>query len=247
VSSSDAVTGENVSYTYDALNRLIAAASTGSAQWSGSYSYDGFGNLTSRADGGAPVLLQVDSTTNRARMTGDNGFDANGNWLGAGGTQSNTWNVENQLITNGTADQDGNLATYTYDPWGKRVLQYLANPVYGPRGTLYFCGITGQLLGTYGVTYVVTSQPPGGGRWACISAVGCWRRWTGWGACGTTRAAGKASRTGRRARRSRSRTVPAADVLRRAAVQRHPTVSAADPSDNCLHRHPIGGVVGAWI
>jgi len=29
VLSSDAVTGENVSYTYDSLNRLIAAASTG--------------------------------------------------------------------------------------------------------------------------------------------------------------------------------------------------------------------------
>jgi len=28
VSSADAVTGENVSYTYDSLNRLIAAATT---------------------------------------------------------------------------------------------------------------------------------------------------------------------------------------------------------------------------
>jgi len=34
VSSSGAATGENVSYTYDALNRLIAATSTGSVQWS---------------------------------------------------------------------------------------------------------------------------------------------------------------------------------------------------------------------
>ncbi|MFY9726907.1 MAG: hypothetical protein WB579_10550 [Bryobacteraceae bacterium] len=29
MSSSDAVTGENVSYTYDSLNRLIAAATSG--------------------------------------------------------------------------------------------------------------------------------------------------------------------------------------------------------------------------
>jgi len=86
VSSSDAVTGENVSYTYDALNRLIAATSTGGVQWSESYGYDGFGNLTARGS----TLPQVDPTTNRARMIGDNGFDANGNWLGAGGTRSLT-------------------------------------------------------------------------------------------------------------------------------------------------------------
>jgi YD repeat-containing protein len=50
VSSSDAVTGENVSYTYDALNRLIAAATTnwGGPVWGNSYSYDGFGNLTGK-------------------------------------------------------------------------------------------------------------------------------------------------------------------------------------------------------
>jgi YD repeat-containing protein len=47
VSSVDAVTGENVSYTYDSLNRLIAAATTTGAPWSESYTYDGFGNMTS--------------------------------------------------------------------------------------------------------------------------------------------------------------------------------------------------------
>ena len=35
VSSSDAVTGENVSYTYDSLNRLIAAARRGRRACSG--------------------------------------------------------------------------------------------------------------------------------------------------------------------------------------------------------------------
>ena len=42
-SSNDYVTGENVTYTYDALNRL-SAASAGS-MWGEAYSYDGFGNL----------------------------------------------------------------------------------------------------------------------------------------------------------------------------------------------------------
>lgn len=91
MSSTDAVTGENVNYTYDSLNRLIAAATTGTTgvQWGDSYSYDGFGNLTSNVsnnnNGKVPqVYPQVDSTTNRARMIGDYGFDADGrlaaNW-----------------------------------------------------------------------------------------------------------------------------------------------------------------------
>ena len=47
VSSVDAVTGENVSHTYDSLNRLIAAATTTGVQWTESYTYDGFRNMTS--------------------------------------------------------------------------------------------------------------------------------------------------------------------------------------------------------
>ncbi len=155
VSSVDAVTGENVSYTYDSLNRLIAAATSGTTgvQWGESYSYDGFGNLTSKVvtKGTAPqVYPQVNSTTNQARMSGDYGFDANGNWLGAGGSQINTWNVENQLISTAPADGNGNLNTYTYDPSGKRVLQYSGGlGGYAGSGTVYFYGITGQRLGSY--------------------------------------------------------------------------------------------------
>ena len=104
---------------------------------------------------------QVDSTTNRARMIGDNGFDANGNWLGAGlVNQTNTWNVENQLVSNGTVDGNGNLLTYTYDPWGKRVLQYSVSCTNGPSGTLYFYSITGQRLGAYQVSYLNSNNPP---------------------------------------------------------------------------------------
>jgi RHS repeat-associated protein len=156
VSSADAVTGENVSYTYDSLNRLIAAATTGTGgvQWNESYSFDGFGNLTSKVSSkGTPASPQVDPTTNRARVINDYGFDANGNWLGVPGPLTNivnTWNVENQLISNGAVDGSGNLLTYTYDPWGKRVLQYsvCARGSQGS-GTLYFYGITGQRLGSY--------------------------------------------------------------------------------------------------
>jgi RHS repeat-associated protein len=167
MSSSDAVTGENVSYAYDALNRLIAATTTNTSGpvWGNSYSYDGFGNLTAKTvtQGTAPSAApQVNSATNQARMIGDNGFDANGNWGGPNGSQEFAWNVENQLISTGGSPSNGN-PTYTYDPWGKRVLQYAVSSTYGPSGTLFFYGITGQLLGTYGVTYVTSSAPPGGG------------------------------------------------------------------------------------
>ena len=72
MSSADGVTGENVSYTYDSLNRLIAAATSGKTgvQWGDSYSYDGFGNLTSKVptQGTAPqVYQQVNSVTNQTK------------------------------------------------------------------------------------------------------------------------------------------------------------------------------------
>jgi RHS repeat-associated protein len=138
-----------VSYTYDSLNRLIAASTsgTGGVQWGNSYSYDGFGNLTGKTvtKGTAPTLSPiVDSTTNQVRPGGDYGYDANGNWLGVPGAP-NTWNVENQLLSTGTVDGNGNPVTYTYDPWGRRVLQFSASN-YGPSGTLYFYSITGQRL-----------------------------------------------------------------------------------------------------
>jgi RHS repeat-associated protein len=124
-------------------------------QWGNSYSYDGFGNLTGKTvtKGTAPTLSPiVDSTTNRVRMSGDLGYDANGNWLGTP-SAPNTWNVENQLVSTGTVDGAGDPLTYTYDPWGKRVLQYAASAAYGPTGTLYVYGITGQLVGTYSAAY----------------------------------------------------------------------------------------------
>lgn len=54
-STKDNITGEEVSYSYDSLQRLIAAATTG-PDWGLSFTYDGFGNLTQRTvtKGAAP-------------------------------------------------------------------------------------------------------------------------------------------------------------------------------------------------
>jgi YD repeat-containing protein len=45
--SVDGVLGQTVNYTYDSLNRLSTAQAT-NGSWGQSYSYDGFGNLTSK-------------------------------------------------------------------------------------------------------------------------------------------------------------------------------------------------------
>ncbi|MGC1453046.1 MAG: RHS repeat-associated core domain-containing protein, partial [Candidatus Sulfotelmatobacter sp.] len=167
VSSSDAVTGENVGYTYDSLNRLIAAATTGTTgvQWGDSYSYDGFGNLTSKVvtKGTAPqVYPQFNSATNQEWTANDNGFDANGNWLGPGPSNPYTWNVENQLVSEGYVDASGNRISYTYDPWGQRVLQFAQFQAAAPTTcSVDFYSITGQRLGTYTCHYMQYGVPLG--------------------------------------------------------------------------------------
>ncbi len=63
----DGVTGEQVSYTYDALNRL-AGAQTADSLWGEQYRYDGWGNLVVKAvtKGTAPVYSQMfDPSLNR--------------------------------------------------------------------------------------------------------------------------------------------------------------------------------------
>ena len=65
--SKDWVSGEEVSYTYDSLNRLIGAMTTG-PRWGNSYTYDGWGNLTAKTvtKGSAPAWSNaVDPGTNR--------------------------------------------------------------------------------------------------------------------------------------------------------------------------------------
>jgi YD repeat-containing protein len=65
-----------VQYQYDALNRLLAAAS--SAGWSESYRYEGFGILVEKNPiGGAPTLSQaMNPLTNQIVVQT---YDPNGN------------------------------------------------------------------------------------------------------------------------------------------------------------------------
>jgi RHS repeat-associated protein len=151
---SDSSTGEVVNYTYDALNRLIAATTSNSTGpvWGESYTYDGFGNLLSKVptQGTAPqVYTGVNSSTNQMGPA-----DANGNWLGSNSPQI-AWDVENRMVFSGATDSASNWVTYSYDPWGKRVLQYASAGSASTVSTcvLYFYGANGKRLGTYNCGY----------------------------------------------------------------------------------------------
>jgi RHS repeat-associated protein len=151
---SDSSTGEVVNYTYDALNRLIAATTSNNTGpvWGESYTYDGFGNLLSKVptQGTAPqVYTGVNSSTNQMGPA-----DANGNWLGSNSPQF-AWDVENRMVFSGATDSASNWVTYSYDPWGKRVLQYASAGSASTVSTcvLYFYGANGKRLGTYNCGY----------------------------------------------------------------------------------------------
>ena len=150
--SKDWVTGEELNYTYDSLQRVTGVATTGSGGWGTTYGYDGFGNLWNKTPtkGSAPPLsVSYDETTNR--QYGVN-YDANGNPTTVNGTGV-AWDGENRL-----AYQDGYWglpywywqghglpvppAEWEYDPSGKRVQSPGANGAI--RVSLY--NLAGQVL-----------------------------------------------------------------------------------------------------
>ena len=145
-------------YTYDALNRLIAASTAAASDavttpWGQGFGYDGFGNLTAKSvtKGSAPVMsVAVNPLTNR--ITGN--YDANGNLLSlpAGGT--GTYDAENRLVA-----VPG--ATYGYDGGNKRIWRWTGSvDTYGFGNAsglqLYMYGLDGKQLGAY-VTSIYTN------------------------------------------------------------------------------------------
>ena len=146
-SQTDNVSGEQVVYAYDALNRLASAVAT-SNSWGQSYSYDGFGNLTDQTviAGSAPAYHVVP--------------DPNTNHLGAVDANGNT------LITNGFYDVEnrftGTLAPgamipgsyqYSYAPGNKRVWRGVVATSGASLATdeVTFWSVTGQKLASYNI------------------------------------------------------------------------------------------------
>ena len=141
----DSLSGETVSYQYDALKRLTTAASTPNAgttpaAWTQTYQYDGFGNLTAKVLNGTTTPISVDPTTNR--LSGTTAYDANGN-LTSGG--SNWYDGRNRWT--GTSTWPGD--TFFYDPSNHRVFQSIGGNPSDP-GVLTLYGAYGERLASYG-------------------------------------------------------------------------------------------------
>jgi len=147
----DLVTGEQVTYQYDSLQRLISAQTTAASdnqypnlKWGQGSVYDGFGNLTQKTAirGSVPTLsVTVDQTTNRVAGT----YDQNGNLTGDG-TNLYTFDIENRMV----AMNGGTF--YAYDPQNRRVLKQTSSGAQ----EVYFYGPDGKKLGTYLPTFTGT-------------------------------------------------------------------------------------------
>ena len=98
--ATDTMTGETISYQYDALKRLTSASSTpisgtspAPSAWTQTYQYDGFGNLTAKVLNGTTTPIAVNAATNQLSNAY---YDANGNMTsGAGATLA--YDVSNRV------------------------------------------------------------------------------------------------------------------------------------------------------
>src|SRR5689334_3754528 len=114
-SQKDYVSGEEVTYQYDSLQRLISAETT-DPSWGRSFTFEGFGNRTDSivTKGAGPAMsLLIDKATNRIMSTGFS-YDANGNMTASPLLTGVTYDVDNRLKT-ASGDQ------YGYDPSNKRI------------------------------------------------------------------------------------------------------------------------------
>jgi RHS repeat-associated protein len=141
-SQTDNISGEQVVYTYDALNRLASAQAT-SAAWGQSYAYDGFGNLTDQnvIAGSAPSYHVVpNAATNHLGTTDLNGNPAPGF----------SYDIENRLL-------GGGGYKYVYAPGNKRAMRSYCCTTETQTGLglpaaneeITFWSVTGQRMATY--------------------------------------------------------------------------------------------------
>ncbi len=150
-SSVDGISGETITYTYDALKRLAGA---GSNTWSAGYTYDGYGNLFQISGIGPPsvnLTVQVDGNnvpTNRIVATGAT-YDNNGNQTAGFGGLTFSYDRANRMVGVGGSAAE----SYWYDSSNLRVYSRNASGA----ETIYFYGADGTKLATY--TYsIITYQ-----------------------------------------------------------------------------------------
>ncbi len=108
-----AVAGENRTFAYDKLGRLVSSTGPWGA---GSYVYDALSNIRTRNDGGQTAAIGFDAATNRVNSATVNGvarsfaYDARGN-VANNGLTTFTYDHANQPVTLTGAG----AASYVYD------------------------------------------------------------------------------------------------------------------------------------
>jgi RHS repeat-associated protein len=147
----DGLSGETITYQYDALKRLVSAASvptSGStpAAWTEGFQYDGFGNITGQVWNGTTYPISITTATNQLTY---GYYDGNGNAT-SGPSGTLTYDVANRM-TAATAISGGS-ESFQYAPDNKRVLRTLPST----QQEFTFYGGQGEKLGIFWL------QPPDG-------------------------------------------------------------------------------------
>jgi RHS repeat-associated protein len=145
--------GRSQTYTYDEMNRLASAQTTGSTApncWGLSYQYDRYANLHTAnvtkcsANG---ISLTIDSTTNKILNSGFS-YDTAGN-LTADGVSNFTWNAEGRMAATAGVN-------YTYNGDGQRVKKAAGSP--SQYDKLYWYGLGGEVLAESDLSGNLTSE-----------------------------------------------------------------------------------------
>jgi RHS repeat-associated protein len=142
--TTDTLSGETIGYQYDALKRLMSAASTpvgGSTPtaWTQNFQYDGFGNLTAKVLNGTSMPIAVNGLTNQLSNAN---YDLNGNMTsGVGATL--TYDSSNRMLS--AAEVSGGTEYYGYSPDNKRMYRLTAS---GTEEWTFYGGY-GEKLGVF--------------------------------------------------------------------------------------------------
>ncbi len=184
----NAVSGETVTYTYDSLTRMATAAGSG---WGEAYTFDGFGNLTTKhvtAGSGPSLSVSVNPANNQIEGLG--GYDLNGNAYLA----NVAYDVENHIYA---LVGESPYTSYSYDAQGKRIFLWggtsdsNGNPTsysvvaYSPGGqklgTYQFIPGTGHTTYIIAVSVATSDQYFGGRRLAVQDQLGSAGTYFPWG------------------------------------------------------------------
>ena len=141
----DWINNEEVNYTYDDLQRMITASTTG-PQWGQAFNYDGWGNLSAQTvtKGTSPQFsFTINAANNRVA---NYAYDANGN-VTNDLTRTYSYDVENRM------ESDGMGHSYAYDVQNHRVWDGTAYTFWAPDGRRI-----GRYTGTQ-ITNSVAFQP----------------------------------------------------------------------------------------